>query len=69
MSRRLANRPRFHTQRIYPRSLRLSHREYLREHWTYRQQRNLYPKHSLGYGLSLLPIGWRKVRDVIRRQA
>lgn len=69
MSRRLANRPRFHHQRIYPQSLRLSHKEYLRQHWTYRQQRVVYPGLPLGYGLSLLPFGWHKVRDLIRRQA
>lgn len=69
MSRRLANRPRFHQQRIYPRPLRLSHKEYLRQHWTYRQQTIASSRRPLGYGLSLLPFGWQRVRDVLRRRA
>ena len=69
MSRRFANRPRFHNQRLYARSLHSSDKEYLRQRWTYRQQRTSYPKRSLGYGLSFLPIGWHLVRDAIQRRA
>lgn len=69
MSRRLANRPRFHHHRFYPRDLRQSHKEYLRQHWTYRQQRMSYIKRPLGYGLSLVPLGWNTRDAAIRRQA
>lgn len=69
MSRRLANRPRFHHQRISPRPLHLAHKEYLRQRWTYRQPHVSYTKHPLGHGVSLLPIGWQFVRDVLKRGA
>jgi hypothetical protein len=69
MSRRLAHRPRHYLSRINPQPLRYSRQEYLRQRWTYRQQRATYVKHPLGYGLSLVPWGWRLTREVIRRQA
>jgi hypothetical protein len=68
MRRRLAHRPRHNQTRTYSQPLNRSRREYLRQHWTYRQQQISYPKHSPGYGLALLPWGWRLVRDVVRRQ-
>ena len=69
MSRRLANRPHHHLLRVSPRPLHHSHQEFLRQRWTYRQQRNSYVKRPLGYGLSLVPWGWRLVRGEIRRRA
>lgn len=69
MSRNLAYRPRHHLSRINPQPLRHSHPDYLRQRWTYRQQRATYIKHPLGYGLSLVPWGWRLSRESARLRA
>ncbi len=69
MSRRLAHRPRHHFARITPRPLRSSRQDYLRQRWTYRQQRMAFAKHAPGYGLTMVPWGWRLVRETIRLRA
>jgi hypothetical protein len=69
MSRRLAYRPRHQQARTYWQPSHRSRQEYLRQHWTYRQQRDFYLKRPLGYGLASLPWGWHLVRDVSQRQA
>ncbi len=65
MSRRIAHRPRHHFTRVAPRPLRYSSQDYLRQRWTYRQQRVSYAKRQPGYGLSLVPWGWHLVRDAV----
>ncbi len=69
MSRRFANRPRHQLKRIYPKPSTRNSQEYLRQHWIYRQQHPLYPQRPPGYGLSLIPYGWQRAREVIQRQA
>ena len=69
MSRRIAHRPHHYLTRTTPRPLHQSQREYLRQRWMYRQQGVSYSKHPLGYGLSLVPWGWKLVRPEIRRRA
>lgn len=69
MSRRLAHRPHHHLTRAYPRPLHHSQQEFLRQRWMYRQQRTSYAKRPLGFGLSLVPWGWRLVRNDVRRRA
>ncbi len=69
MSRHLAHRPRYRQIRAYPQLSRHSQREYLRQHWTYRQERIQHPKHPPGYGLVHLPWDWRAVREVFQRRA
>ncbi len=69
MSRRLAHRPHYHLMRVTPRPLYQSQREYLRQRWVYRQQKASYPRRPLGYGLSLVPWGWKLARPEIRRRA
>ncbi len=69
MSRRLAYRPRYSPARTTPRPLSHAHQDYLHQRWTYRQQRVAYPKRAPGYGISLVPWGWRAARDAIRRLA
>lgn len=70
MSRRIAHRPRYHLARVYPQSLRYSRQDYLHQRWIYRQQRPTYVKRPLGYGLSLVPWGWRLVvYDTVRLRA
>ena len=69
MSRRLANRPRHQQARVYPQPLRHPHKDYLRQRWTYRQQRELFSPRPLGYGLTQLPWGWRPMRTLNRRRA
>jgi hypothetical protein len=69
MSRHLAYRPHHHLTRAIPRPLYQSQREYLRQHWVYRQQSVSYPRRPLGYGLSLVPWGWKLARPEIRRRA
>jgi len=65
MSRRIAHRPRHHFTRVAPRPLRYSSQDYLRQRWTYRQQRVSYAKRQPGYGLSLVSWGWHLVRDAV----
>lgn len=62
MSRHLAYRPRYQQARIYPQPLRHSHKEYMRLHWIYRQQREFFSKRPPGVGLASLPWGWRPTR-------
>lgn len=69
MSRRLAHRPHHHLMRVTPRPVPQSQREYLRQHWVYRQQGIAYIKRPLGYGLSLVPWGWKRVQPAVRRRA
>ncbi|HEX7735167.1 MAG TPA: hypothetical protein VF458_09890 [Ktedonobacteraceae bacterium] len=69
MSRRLAHRPHYHLARATPRPLPQSQQEYLRQRWVYRQQRSAYIKRPLGYGLSLVPWGWKLAFPEIRRRA
>ncbi len=69
MSRRLAHRPHHHLVRATPRPISQSQREYLRQRWVYRQQNFAYVKRPLGYGLSLVPWGWKRVWPDIRRRA
>jgi hypothetical protein len=69
MSRRLAHRPHHHLTRATSRPFSQSQREYLRQRWVYRQQHIPYPKRPLGYGLSLVPWGWKLTLPEIRRRA
>ena len=69
MSRRVAHRPRHHLSRVSPRPLRYSSQDYLRQRWIYRQQRMPYVKRQPGYGLTLVPWGWRLGRDAARLRA
>lgn len=69
MSRRFAHRPRYQPPHIHPQSSRHSRQEYLRQRWTYRQQRIFFPKRSPGSGLVNLPWGWRPVRALFQRRA
>jgi hypothetical protein len=69
MSRRLAHRPRHHLTRATAHPLRFSHQDYLRQRWTYRQMRPIPPRRPPGYGLGLVPWGWRLIRDTIRLRA
>jgi hypothetical protein len=55
--------------RVTPRPVPQSQREYLRQHWVYRQQGIAYIKRPLGYGLSLVPWGWKRVQPAVRRRA
>ncbi len=69
MSGRLAHRPRHHLARITPPPLRSARQDFLRQRWTYRQQRTVYTKRQPGYGLALVPWGWHLVRETIRLRA
>lgn len=69
MSRRLAHRPRHHLTRAAAPPLQFSRQDHLRQRWTYRQQRPIYPRRPPGYSLALVPWGWRLVREAIRLRA
>ncbi len=60
MSRRVAHRPHHHLTRPTSRPLPQSQRDYLRHRWVYRQQSTFYARRQQGYGLSLIPWGWRQ---------
>lgn len=70
MSRHLAHRPRHQMPpRTYQSDSQRFHQAYLPQRWTYRQQRQQFPRHPLGYGLANLPWGWRGVRNTFLRRA
>ena len=65
MSRRIAHRPRYSTMRHLPQPPLRSHKDFLRNRWTYRRLTVPYQKRSLGQGLMLIPFGYRLIRNVI----
>jgi hypothetical protein len=70
MSRRLAYRPRHHITRAAAPPLRFSHQSYLRQRWAYREKHPPIPtRRPPGYGLGLVPWGWRLMRETIRLRA
>ncbi len=69
MSSRIAHRPHYRTTRRFAHSPRLSQKDFLRTRWTYRRQSVSYEKHPLGYKLSLVPFGYRLVRNLIAQHA
>ncbi len=69
MSDRLAHRPRYHGTFKHIRPSRHLQKEYLRNRWAYRRQTPHHEKHSLGYSLSLVPLGYKFVRGLLVRYA
>ena len=65
MSRRIAHRPRYHMMRSISQTPLRSHKEFLRNRWTYRRQVNFFQKRTIGQGLLLIPWGYRAVRSVL----
>ncbi|HLH61784.1 MAG TPA: hypothetical protein VKV20_08875 [Ktedonobacteraceae bacterium] len=65
MSRRIAYRPRYHQMRPLPHPSLRSHKDFLRNRWTYRHQTMPYQKRSPGQGLLLIPWGYRFMRGVL----
>ncbi|HLZ56488.1 MAG TPA: hypothetical protein VKR06_06025 [Ktedonosporobacter sp.] len=65
MSRRIAHRPRYRNQqqRIPPSLHARQNLFYSR--WAYRRQQLAYEKRPLGYGLSLIPFGYRLMKTLI----
>ena len=63
MSRRIAHRARYRNMRQFPLFFSRSRRDSFFIGWTYRRQTPLYEKHTLGYGLLLIPIDFRLVRS------
>ncbi|GAC1615413.1 MAG: hypothetical protein NVS4B11_02330 [Ktedonobacteraceae bacterium] len=69
MSDRIAHRPRYQSMRKRIQPSRLSQKDFLHDRWTYRRQNIHYEKHALGYGLSLVPLGYKFVRGLFIRYA
>jgi hypothetical protein len=67
MSRRIAHRPRYHYMRPLPHPSLRSHKDFLRNRWTYRRQNIPYQRRSPGQGLLLVPWGYRLVSSVLGR--
>ena len=65
MSRRIAHRPRYHSMRYLPQPPLRSHKDFLRNRWTYRRLTIPYQKRILGQGLLLIPFGYRLLRGAI----
>ena len=65
MSSRIAHRPRYHMMLSIPQTPLRSHKEFLRNRWTYRRQVNFFQKRTIGQGLLLIPWGYRAVRSVL----
>ncbi len=66
MSRRIAHRPRYQSMRHLPQPQLRSHKDFLRNRWTYRRLTVPYQKHPLGQGLLLIPFG-RILRNIALR--
>lgn len=68
MSRRIAHRPRYNSLRSIPQPLLRSHKDFLRNRWTYRRQTPpFFQKRSLGQGILLIPWGYHLVRNMAGR--
>jgi hypothetical protein len=67
MSRRIAHRPRYHNMRHLVQPQFRSRQTFLRTRWTYRRQKPVYEKRPLGYGLSLIAVGYRFVPAMLAR--
>lgn len=69
MSDRIAHRPRYRTMHQNTQPSFHAQQKFLRARWTYRKQSTRYEKHPLGYGLSLIPLGYRIVHNIIALHA
>lgn len=67
MSRRIAHRPRYRHLRSIPQPSLRSHKDFFRNHWTYRRQGIPFQKRTLGQGLLLIPWGYRLVHGLVGR--
>lgn len=67
MSRRIAHRPRYRHLRSIPQPSLRSHKDFLRNRWTYRRQGIPFQKRTLGQGLLLIPWGYRLVQGLVAR--
>lgn len=59
MSARIAHRPRYRMMHHPVQPPRNARYLFLNNRWTYRGQKLRYEKRPLGYGLSLIPFGYR----------
>jgi hypothetical protein len=64
MSRRIAHRPRYQSMRYQPQPQPHSHKDFLRNRWTYRRLTVPYQKRTLVQGLLLIPFGYRLLRGI-----
>jgi hypothetical protein len=69
MSDRLAHRPRYHGAFKHIHPTRYSNKDYLRTGWSYRRQTPKFEKHTPGYSLSFVPLGYKFVRGLLTRYA
>jgi hypothetical protein len=63
MSRRIAHRARYRNMRHFTLFSPRSRHDFFSIRWAYRRQTPLYEKHTLGQGLSLIPIDFRLIRS------
>ena len=68
-SSRIAHRPRYRTMRQLAQASQRARQDFLSHRWMYRNQNIKYEKHSLGYQLSLLPVGYRFLQGIFTQQA
>lgn len=69
MSSRIAHRPHYRTIRHLAQVSHHARQDFFAKHWTYRRQHAQFEKRPLGYGLSLIPIGYRWMQGVLMPQA
>jgi hypothetical protein len=67
MSKRIAHRPRYRHMQSVPQPPLRSHKDFLRNRWTYHRQLIPFQKRTLGQGLLLIPWGYRLVQGVVGR--
>jgi hypothetical protein len=68
MSGRIAHRPRYrNTHQHIPSSFN-ARQKFFPKRWTYRPQKPAFERHPLGYGLSLIPAGYARLRSLMQYQ-
>jgi hypothetical protein len=68
MSGRIAHRPRYRDTRQYMSSSFNARQKFFCKQWAYRRQKPVFERHPLGYGLSLIPVGYATLKSLIQYQ-
>ncbi|HEX4204559.1 MAG TPA: hypothetical protein VHZ51_10270 [Ktedonobacteraceae bacterium] len=67
MSGRIAHRPHYRSNPLFFQRQFFSAQKFLPKRWAYHHQQSSVEKHALGYRLSLLPMPYRRMHDIMLR--
>ncbi len=65
MSGRIAHRPRYRNTYQYMHASFNAQQKFFSKHWTYLRQKPALERRPLGYGLALIPTGYRSLRNLV----